>query len=260
MKNRLANLGSISSDKARGCFRLHGLEERRDGSMTRLVLMTWAAALMLCSGGTVLAQGHSGGGHSGGGGHFGGGGGGHAVSHGGYGGYRGGYGYHGGYGGYGGYRGGYGWRGGYGGWGWRGGYYGGWGWGWPGLGLGLYFATLPLYYSTFWWDGVPYYYADDVYYRYDDRVRQYVTVAPPPEVQNQSGAQAPAGTDLIAYPKNGQNADEEAKDKYECHHWATTQSGFDPTEGASASATPAKRSDYMRAQAACLEGRGYSVR
>src|ERR1700737_4517542 len=76
-----------------------------------------------------------------------------------------------------------------------GGYYGGWGWGGLGLGLGLYFATLPLYYSTLWWDGIPYYYADDVYYRYDGNVRQYVTVAPPPGVQNQVTAQEPVGRD-----------------------------------------------------------------
>src|ERR1035438_6529469 len=68
---------------------------------------------------------------------------------------------HGGFGHYGGYRGGW-------GYGWRGGYWGPWGWG--GLGLGLYFATLPLYYSTVWWDGVPYYYADDTYYRWNGTV------------------------------------------------------------------------------------------
>jgi len=51
-------------------------------------------------------------------------------------------------------------------WRWRlshgwygGGYYGAWG----GLGYGLFFATLPWYYDTYWWDGAPYYYADDVY-------------------------------------------------------------------------------------------------
>jgi hypothetical protein len=212
------------------------------------IAVSCVATLMLCSG-TALAQGHAGGGgHFGGGGHA-------AVAHGGYGGYRGGYG---GYrGGYGGYRGGYGWHGGY---GWRGGYYGGWGWGGLGLGLGLYFATLPLYYSTLWWDGIPYYYADDTYYRYDGSVRQYVTVAPPPAVQSQIDAQEPIGTDLIAYPKNGQSAEQQANDKYECHHWATTQSGFDPTLGAAASASQPKRADYMRAQAACLDGRGYSVK
>jgi hypothetical protein len=224
---------------------------KNQSAVRSTIVVSCLAALML-SNGTVLAQGHAGGGgHFGGGGHA-------AVAHGGYaggyGGYRGGYG---GYrGGYGGYRGGYGgYRGGY---GWHGGYYGGWGWG--ALGLGLYFATLPLYYSTLWYGGIPYYYADDTYYRYDGSVHQYVTVAPPPEVQSQNGAQEPIGTDLIAYPKNGQSTSIQAKDKYECHHWAATQSGFDPTLGATAAASQPKRSDYMRAQAACLDGRGYSVK
>ncbi|MDB6083113.1 MAG: hypothetical protein JWN43_994 [Gammaproteobacteria bacterium] len=213
----------------------------RTGLRSTLVF-TCLAALGVGSG-SALAEGH-------GGGHFGGGGyGGHA-----YGGYRGGYAGH----AYGGYRGGYGWHGGY---GWRGygGYYGGWGWGGVGLGLGLYFATLPLFFSTLWWDGIPYYYANDTYYRYDTGVGQYVTVAPPPQAQNQASAQEPVGTDLIAYPKNGQTADQQSKDKYECHHWAATQTGFDPTQGAAAGSAD-KRTDYMRAQAACMEGRGYSVK
>ena len=81
-----------------------------------------------------------------------------------------------------------GWHGGYGGWhggyGWRGGFWGPWGWGWGGLGLGLYFATLPYYYSTYWWGGVPYYYADNTYYRWNAGVGQYETVAPPAGIQN----------------------------------------------------------------------------
>jgi hypothetical protein len=117
-----------------------------------------------------------------------------------------------------------------------------------------------LYYSTYWWGGIPYYYADDTYYRYDDGAHQYVTVAPPAGLANGTAAQPSAGTDLMAYPKNGQSDDQQKKDKYECHHWATVQSGFDPTQGATAGATATQRSDYMRAQEACLEGRGYSVK
>jgi hypothetical protein len=204
------------------------------------VVFTSLAALALTGSTSALAQGHGGaGGHSGGG----------AGGHG--------YAGHGGYG-YGGYRGAYGYGGYRGGYGWRGGYYGGWGWG--GLGLGLYFAALPLYYSTLWWDGIPYYYANNTYYAYDSNVGQYETVAPPSGLQGQMAPQEPVGTDLIAYPKNGQSAEQQAKDKYECHHWATTQSGFDPSQGATATATASNRTDYMRAQAACLEGRGYSVK
>jgi len=212
-----------------------------------LVICGCLAALAMS--GTAMAQHGGGGGGHGGGGHAGG-----AVGHaggyrGGYGGYRGGYGYRGGSVG----RGGSGWRGGSGGGGWGG------GWGGIGLGLGLYYSTLPLYYSTLWWDGVPYYYADNNYYRWDGSVGQYETVNPPPGVQEQAGSQATS--ELMAYPKNGQTDEQQKKDKYECHHWATTQSGFDPTQAAAGtSAAPNQRSDYMRAQAACLEGRGYSVK
>ena len=214
----------------------------------RSTLAVTALTALTLSSGAALAEG----------GHFGGGGAHVAVGHAGYAGHGG----YAGHAGYGGYRGGYGYRGYRGGYGWRGGYYGGWGWGLGGLGLGLglYFAALPAYYSTLWWDGIPYYYANNTYYVYDGNVGQYETVAPPPGLQNPAAAQEPVGTDLIAYPKNGQSADQQSQDKYECHHWATTQSGFDPTQGAAASATPDKRTDYMRAQAACLEGRGYSVK
>jgi hypothetical protein len=213
-------------------------------SLTKIRSVTLAVcgSLLMATSAPVFAQ------HAGG--HFGGGG-----AHAGFGGHSGGY------------RGGYGWRGGH---GWRGygGFYGPWGWGWGlgGLGLGLYFASLPYYYSTYWWGGVPYYYADNTYYRWNTGVNQYETVAPPVEVQNQAagpGGAANTGyatsADLIAYPKNGQSQDQQGKDKFECHHWAAQQTGFDPSQGAGAG-PPAKRPDYLRAQAACLEGRGYSVK
>jgi len=195
---------------------------------------------LLAFGSTAAIAQHGGGGHAIGGFH----GGGYGGYHGGGYGYRAGYGYHGGYG----YR----------GYGYRGGYYG-YGWG-LGLGLGLYFATLPLYYSTLWWEGVPYYYADNTYYRYDGAARQYQTVAPPEGLVSENATQSPVGTDLMAYPKNGQSEEQQKQDKYECHHWATTQSGFDPTQGAAPSGSAGKRTDYMRAQEACLEGRGYTVK
>jgi hypothetical protein len=161
-----------------------------------------------------------------------------------------------------GWRGGFGFRG-----GWRGyGFYPGWGWG--GLGYGLFFGALPFYYSTLWWDGVPYYYAAGDYYRWNSVVGEYETVPAPPGLQSQVGAQQPA-TELFVYPKSGQSAEQQARDKFECHSWAKDQTGFDPTQpggtAAAGRAPPvaewaAKRQDYARAQTACLEGRGYSVR
>jgi hypothetical protein len=231
----------------------------RTRNLSRLAIAA-LAVITLASAGPALAQHAGGGGHGGGGGGGGGyhgggvarGGGGNFHSAGGYRGYAGGY--RGGY--YGGYRGGYygGWRGGY-GYGWGGWYYGGAGW----LGYGLLFASLPYAYSTYWWDGVPYYYADSNYYQWDSAANAYETVEPPTQVMSAASANGatvapPAGagpqSDLFAYPKNGQNAAQQAKDRTECQQWATGQTGTEP----------AKHPDYLRAEEACLTGRGYSVR
>lgn len=158
-----------------------------------------------------------------------------------------------------GYARGWGWHGGggwHGGWGWRG-YYGGCCW----WGAGLWLATLPWYYSTYWWDGVPYYYADNVYYTWNGATGRYEAARPPAGIANTPAA--PSSTELFMYPKGGQSAEQQAKDRYECHRWAADQTGFDPTRtngGVSADVSAAKRADYVRAQGACLEGRNYSVR
>jgi hypothetical protein len=201
------------------------------------------AVLAIANTAPALAQ-HAGGGggfHGGGGGFHGGGGSFHGSGavHGGVqhyqsrGGYRGGA-----YGGA--YGRGYGWRGG--GYGWGG--YGGAGW----LGYGLFFAALPLVYSTYYWDGVPYYYADDNYYQWDSTAGEYETVQPPAAIASQAAAAPPA--QLFAYPTNGQSAEQQTKDRRDCEQWATGQAGSDA----------AKRDDYLKAEAACLTGKGYSVR
>jgi hypothetical protein len=217
----------------------------------RSPILRWLALATLVVIGSAGAAGamaqHGGGG--GGGFHGGGGGGFHGGGGGGGGGFRGAGGYRGG-----GYRGGpgYGYRGGYYG-GWRGGYYGyGLGLGWLGYGLAL--ATLPLYYDTYWWDGVPYYYADDNYYLWDGNADAYVTVQPPQGLQAQvsaaPGPQSDPKAELFAYPKNGQSAAQQTRDVSECRQWAIGQAGSDAT----------KHAEYLRAEDACLTGRGYSVR
>jgi len=68
--------------------------------------------------------------------------------------------------------------------------------------------------------------------------------------------------DVIAYPKNGQSDAQAATDKAQCGAWAATQTGFDPQAAAAAGASSSasmKHSDFLRAEAACLDGRGYSV-
>jgi hypothetical protein len=68
---------------------------------------------------------------------------------------------------------------------------------------------------------------------------------------------------VYIYPQNGQSADQQSNDKYECHKWANSQTGYDPTQssgGVSPDEAAEKRAAYQRAMRACLEGRGYSVR
>jgi len=126
--------------------------------------------------------------------------------------------------------------------------------------VGLVIAVLPPFYSTLWFGGVPYYYADNVYYTAGPG--GYI-VADPPADADQPGAPPsplpPGQSDLIAYPKNGQDQAQQAADDYECHGWAKGQSGFDPSQSNGGDAGGA-RANYYRAKSACLQARGYEVK
>ncbi|HEX4025922.1 MAG TPA: DUF6515 family protein [Steroidobacteraceae bacterium] len=132
---------------------------------------------------------------------------------------------------------------------------------------GLVVSVLPPFYTTVWLGGVPYYYADDVYYQWDSGASAYQVVAPPADADapgqpvQTPPAQSPQG-ELFIYPKNGQTQDQQAQDRYECHSWATKQTGFDPTQpggGVPADQSDSTRQQYRRAMTACLTARGYSV-
>ena len=126
---------------------------------------------------------------------------------------------------------------------WHGGGYRGGGWGWgPAFGLAL---GVDLALSS------PYYYGG---YPYDYYPRT-VVVAPPPVVYQPStttsAAVAPSSSmpEPIFYPRTGQSAAQTENDVRECNSWATTQ----PRAVADGSV-------FHRAVAACMDGRGYTVR
>jgi hypothetical protein len=128
--------------------------------------------------------------------------------------------------------------------------------------IGFFVPVLPPFYTTLWFGGIPYYYANDTYYAWDAGQNGYV-VAQPPADPTAGTTQPPQSDDLFIYPQNGQTQDQQSSDKYECHKWANQQTGYDPTQsggGVSADQADARREDYQRAMRACLEGRGYSVR
>ena len=154
------------------------------------------------------------------------------------------------------------WQGGY----WNGGF-------WPrsyyGPGFSWFLPVLPLAYATYWYSGVPYYYANDVYYTYDPGSEGYVATDPPPVAEGTGagaegasvGSGAPpsaemapndgaAAGQIFMYPKNGQSAEQQSADKADCQQWAAQQAGE----------VAQNEPDYQRAMAACVEGRGYSAR
>lgn len=113
---------------------------------------------------------------------------------------------------------------------------------------------LPGAAREIWIGSTLYFLAAGSYYLWDAPREQYVVVNPPPVVQA-----VPVGNyEVIAYPAQGQSADQQARDRYECHGWAVSQSGFDPA--AAQYAPPPDMADiYRRALGACLAGRGYSI-
>jgi hypothetical protein len=130
--------------------------------------------------------------------------------------------------------------------------------------FGLVLGFLPDFYTTYWYGGVPYYYANSVYYAQRADGPGYVVTEPPsgtPERVEPSGTAA--SEDFFMYPREGQSTETQARDRYECHRWAVSQTGFDPTQaggGVPAGDSEVGRGDYLRAITACLEARGYTVR
>ncbi|GAC1308543.1 MAG: hypothetical protein NVS9B2_02940 [Steroidobacteraceae bacterium] len=148
---------------------------------------------------------------------------------------------------------------------WQGGYWGGSFWPrcYYGVGFSWFLPVLPFAYSTYWWGGVPYYYANDVYYTYNPSYEGYVATDPPPLRDSAAGAEGAgpnagplqsdngaAAGQIFMYPKNGQSAEQQATDKADCQQWAADQAGQ----------VAQNSGDYQRAMTACVEGRGYSAR
>ena len=93
---------------------------------------------------------------------------------------------------------------------------------------------------------------------------QYVATPPPSQSSTPStGTASSSGVateELHLTPRNGQSQEQQWNDRYDCHRWAKSQSGFDPTQPSGASGdNDSRRNGYRRAMTACLEGRGYTV-
>jgi hypothetical protein len=119
--------------------------------------------------------------------------------------------------------------------------------------IGAVLSELPRPFDMILVDGTPYYQAAGAYF-IDDPAGFRVVANPfqtPP-------ASTTIGGDLFIYPARGQSQEQQSRDRYECHRWGVTQTGFDPSTAVIAN--DARLPDYRRAMSACLEARGYTVK
>jgi hypothetical protein len=144
--------------------------------------------------------------------------------------------------------------------------------------IGIVVPLLPPGVTTVWIGGTSYYYANGTYYA-PAGAAGYSVVAPPPGADVATPDDAYAGEmppdgaavaspvapsspvppappiasaappEPVIYPRNGQSAAQTESDRRECERWATSQPG-----------AVADASVFQRAVAACMDGRGYSLR
>ncbi|MCQ2998303.1 DUF6515 family protein [Pseudomonas syringae group sp. J309-1] len=125
---------------------------------------------------------------------------------------------------------------------------------------GVRVRSLPAYSQEVWIGSSLFFVAAGTYYSYQQDTQDYVVAYPPQNVEPVYTPQAPASSpyDPVAYPNNGQSAEQVAQDKYDCYRWSVEQSSFDPAEP-NVNNAPAMIQVYRRSMVACLMGRGYTI-
>lgn len=115
--------------------------------------------------------------------------------------------------------------------------------------IGAIVPALPSGFATIGTGSNRYFYYDSIYYRHAST--GYTVIERP---SNAPELMPPDDSLLIAYPAGGQDEEQRGRDRYECHLWSSSETGFDPTSSASETD---QKSDYQRAMSACLEARNY---
>jgi hypothetical protein len=174
---------------------------------------------------------------------------------------------------------------------WGGGYWGGryWPGAYYGPGFAWFLASVPLYCSTFWWNNIPYYYYNDVYYTWSPTADGYVATDPPPAgpadvpstpsannaPYDGAPASAPSTGEEYAPPATGSAQSSDAIPPggfasggpsiyaYPAKGQTDQQQAADRAECTQWAATQTGGAvgspDYRRAAIACFQGRGYSA-
>ena len=124
--------------------------------------------------------------------------------------------------------------------------------------IGAQVSVLAPGYVSFSIGAGQFFFANYTFYAWNEDRTGYVVVEKPPGAEAAIAATEAASTaEIYVYPNKEQSTEQQGRDRYECYLWAVEKSGFDPVAG---EPDAARSSDYQRAIAACLEGRGYTVR
>ena len=129
----------------------------------------------------------------------------------------------------------------------------------PPIGIGVSF--LPPFYTTVWFGGSPYYYADQTYYAWRPERREYVVTQPPRS--NRTGRTIPAATRSSCTRRTDRARSSSRRIATNATPGPCSRAASIPRARAAVSRDSeieSKRADYRRAEGACLEGRGYSVK
>ena len=150
--------------------------------------------------------------------------------------------------------------------------------------IGLVVPTLPPFMTALNTGSETILYGNDTYYRARPDIGGYEVVNDPADSAPQSASMAgaatvaaapvvvaaaaqPSATPALTPPPPAaapppvasvKNADDQARDQYECYRFAVSQTGFDPMRVNSAQAA-AQQGNYERARSVCLSARGYSA-
>ena len=85
--------------------------------------------------------------------------------------------------------------------------------------VGAHHRVLPHGYKSVWIANQKYFHHDHVYYKQVNN--GYVVVETPVD--------SDTNNPMYIYPAAGQSSEQQRQDRYECHVWASDQTGFDPS-------------------------------
>ena len=124
--------------------------------------------------------------------------------------------------------------------------------------VGIHVNHIPSGHISFHIGLTRYFYTNNAYYRWDPVRTVYIVVEKPVGAYTAViEANEYVGSEIFAYPNNGQSQAKQDSDRYECYLWAVEQTGFDP---ATLDQDSDNASYYRRAVTACLVSREYTVR